>query len=186
MLWSSRNLRGGLKTESPLWHLSTEFYYCFEPDGCQDKGRSPFKSYNGCNLISGQQNCHEQRTLIVPFLFFPFSLQSVSLTSLATPHINSPLRRWCPQSKHKGAGEVPRLPRPLLRPQLLRADCLLSTRLHQSFNSSRGEKFPTGTFSPEGRWVFNPSSLTSVIHFQTDLFFYAVSHISFISVFRGT
>lgn len=77
VLCSSQNLREAVETKSPLCHLSAEFYYCFDPDGCPDKRRNPFKSYNGCNLISGQQNCHEQRTLLLLFfssffLFLPF------------------------------------------------------------------------------------------------------------------
>lgn len=65
-LWSSRNWREALKTKSPLWHLSAEFYYCFHPDGCRDKRRSSFKSHNGRNLISDQQGGAEQRTCTVP------------------------------------------------------------------------------------------------------------------------
>lgn len=106
-VWSSRNLRGALKTKSPLWYLSTEFYYCFNPDDCRDKRRSSFKSYNGCNLISGQQNCHEQRTLIVPSSPPFLCGRVISFTSLRTSRINCPLQQWCLQSKHRGAGEMP-------------------------------------------------------------------------------
>lgn len=94
---SSQNLREAVETKSPLCHLSAEFYYCFDPDGCPDKRRNPFKSYNGCNLISGQQNCCEQRTLLLLFFSF-FLLWVTSFTSLAVPCTNS--HRWQQFSEH--------------------------------------------------------------------------------------
>lgn len=98
--WSSQNVRGAVGTKSPLWHLSAEFYYCFDPDGCRDKRRSPFISYKGCNLISGQQNCHEQRRTLLFLFFFAFPLwlnyefhiphnswyQSSSVAGVSTEH----------------------------------------------------------------------------------------------------